>query len=85
MAAAYCAASPNHTFVDVNGDLFEDAERRRPKTALYRDDGLHFERVGYNAFLPTMRRAVEEAWGEAVGAGKVASGGDDFLPPGMRR
>ena len=85
LAAAYCAATPNHAFVDVNADLFEDAERRRPKTALYRDDGLHFEPAGYDAFLPTVRRAVEAAWGEAVGAGEVAGGGDDFLPPGMRR
>ena len=85
LAAAYCAATPNHAFVDVNADLFEDAERRRPKTALYREDGLHFEREGYDAFLPTVRRAVEAAWGEAVGAGEVAGAGDDFLPPGMRR
>lgn len=68
LARAYCAATPHHTFIDVNPALV-DADGR-PRLDLYRDDKLHFHPPAYEAFTAIIKPVLERIWREAQAAGR---------------
>ena len=53
LARAYCAATPGHTFVDVNPALVDQAGR--PRLELYVEDKLHFSEAGYDVVTSAIR------------------------------
>jgi lysophospholipase L1-like esterase len=63
---AYCAATPHHTFIDVNPALV-DADGH-PRLDLYLADKLHFHPPAYVAFTTILKPVLERVWAEANGA-----------------
>jgi lysophospholipase L1-like esterase len=63
LVRAYCAATPHHTFVDVNPALV-DADGR-PRLEFYVKDKLHFEPPAYVAFTKIIKPVLEKVWREA--------------------
>ncbi len=63
LARAYCAATPLHTFVDVNPVLV-DADGR-PRLDLYVEDKLHFQPPAYVEFTRIIKPVLERVWAEA--------------------
>lgn len=66
LVRAYCAATPHHTFVDVNPALV-DADGH-PRLDLYLADKLHFHPPAYVAFTTILKPVLERVWAEANGA-----------------
>lgn len=66
LARAYCAATPGHTFVDVNPALVDQAGR--PRLELYVEDKLHFQAPAYVEFTRIIRPVVERVWREVAAA-----------------
>lgn len=66
LARAYCAATPGHTFVDLNPALVD--ANGHPRLDLYRDDKLHFHPPAYVAFTAIIKPVLERVWRE-VGSG----------------
>jgi lysophospholipase L1-like esterase len=60
----YCAATPGHTFIDVNPALF-DAEGR-PRRELYVEDQLHLRPAAYVEFARRIRPVLEKLVSERV-------------------
>ncbi|MEI6107122.1 MAG: GDSL-type esterase/lipase family protein [Opitutae bacterium] len=60
LARAYCAATPGHTFVDVNPALVDAAGQ--PQLELYKDDKLHFHPPAYVAFTAIIKPVLEQVW-----------------------
>jgi hypothetical protein len=56
----YCAATPQHTFIDINPALF-DAEGK-PRLELYQDDKLHFRPPAYVEFAKIIKPVLERVW-----------------------
>lgn len=63
LVRVYCAATPNHTFVDVNPALVD--RDGRPRLELYADDKLHFKPPAYVAFTAIIKPVLERVWAEA--------------------
>ena len=63
LVRAHCAATPRHTFIDLNPVLV-DADGR-PRLELYRDDRLHFHPKAYEEFTRRIRPVLENVWREA--------------------
>ena len=63
LVRAYCAATPNHTFIDVNPALVD--RDGRPRLELYVDDKLHFKPPAYVAFTAIIKPVLERVWAEA--------------------
>jgi len=63
LALAYCAATPHHTYVDINPALV-DAEGR-PRLDLYKEDKLHFHLSSYDEFARIIKPVVERVWADA--------------------
>jgi lysophospholipase L1-like esterase len=63
LARAYCAATANHAFIDLNPALV-DAEGR-PRLELYQKDRLHFHAPAYAEFTKIIRPVLERIWREA--------------------
>jgi lysophospholipase L1-like esterase len=63
LVRAHCAATPRHTFIDLNPVLV-DADGR-PRLELYRDDRLHFHPKAYEEFARRIRPVLENVWREA--------------------
>lgn len=63
---AYCAATPGHTFVDVNPALVD--QDGRPRLELYVEDKLHFQAPAYVEFTRVIRPVLERVWREVEGA-----------------
>jgi lysophospholipase L1-like esterase len=59
---AYCAATPHHTFVDVNPALVDSAGH--PRLDLYLPDKLHFHPPAYEAFTAIIKPVLERVWRE---------------------
>jgi lysophospholipase L1-like esterase len=69
LVRAYCAATPDHTFIDINPALV-DADGR-PRLDLYRDDRLHFHPPAYEAFTAIIKPVLARVWAEAnAGSGR---------------
>lgn len=66
LVRAYCAATPRHTFIDLNPALVDAAGH--PRLDLYRDDKLHFHPPAYVAFTAIIKPVVERVWAEANAA-----------------
>lgn len=63
LVRAYCAATPHHTFIDVNPALI-DADGR-PRLDFYVEDKLHFEPPAYVEFTKIIKPVLEHVWREA--------------------
>lgn len=66
LVRAYCAATPHHTFVDVNPALVDPDGR--PRIELYKEDKLHFYPPAYEAFTAILKPVLEQVWAEANSA-----------------
>jgi lysophospholipase L1-like esterase len=71
LARAYCAATPGHTFIDVNPALV-DADGR-PRLELYKDDKLHFHPPAYVAFTAIIKPVLEQVWHEVQAVPEVGA------------
>jgi lysophospholipase L1-like esterase len=60
LARAYCAATPNRFFVDVNPALVDAAGH--PRLELYKEDKLHFHPPAYVEFTRIIRPVLEQVW-----------------------
>lgn len=61
LARAYCAATPNHGFIDINPALVDAAGH--PRLDLYQDDRLHFHPRTYaKVFTAVIKPVLERAW-----------------------
>ena len=60
LARAYCAATPNRFFVDVNPALVDAAGH--PRLELYKEDKLHFHPQAYVEFTRILRPVLEKVW-----------------------
>jgi lysophospholipase L1-like esterase len=67
LARAYCAATPGHTFVDINPALVD--ANGHPRLDLYRDDKLHFHPPAYVAFTAIIKPVLERVWREVETGG----------------
>ena len=63
LARAYCAATPHHTFVDLNPALVD--ANGHPRLDLYVADKLHFHPPAYVAFTAILKPVLERVWAEA--------------------
>jgi lysophospholipase L1-like esterase len=63
LVRAYCATTPQHTFVDVNPALVD--ANGHPRLDLYLADKLHFHPPAYVAFTAIIRPVLERVWAEA--------------------
>lgn len=63
LVRAYCAATPHHTFVDVNPALVD--RDGHPRLELYLADKLHFEPPAYVAFTAIIKPVLARVWAEA--------------------
>lgn len=66
LARSYCAATPGHTYVDVNPALVD--QDGRPRLDLYLEDKLHFHPPAYVEFTRIIRPVLERVWREVEGA-----------------
>jgi lysophospholipase L1-like esterase len=64
LVRAYCAATPHHTFVDLNPALVD--ANGHPRLDLYRDDKLHFHPPAYEAFAAILKPVLEKIWREVA-------------------
>jgi lysophospholipase L1-like esterase len=64
LVRAYCAATPGHSFVDVNPRLVD--ANGHPRLDLYVADKLHFHPPAYEEFKAVIRPVLEREW-RAVG------------------
>lgn len=68
LVRAYCAATPGHTFVDVNPALVD--ANGHPRLDLYLADKLHFHPPAYVAFAGIIKPVLEREWREARAGGE---------------
>lgn len=66
LVLAYCAATPHHTYVDINPALV-DADGR-PRLDLYKEDKLHFHLSSYDEFARIIKPVLHRVWAEAEAA-----------------
>lgn len=62
LVRAYCAATPHHTYVDVNPALVE--VNGHPRLELYVKDKLHFEPPAYEAFTAILKPVLTRLWAD---------------------
>ncbi len=62
LARAYCAATPQRTFIDINPALVD--AHGHPRLDLYRVDKLHFHPPAYEAFTAIIKPVLERVWRE---------------------
>ena len=68
LVRAYCAATPQHTFIDINPALV-DADGH-PRLDLYLADKLHFHPPAYVEFTKIIKPVLERVWAETQGAAR---------------
>ena len=66
LARAYCAATPGHSFVDVNPALVD--ANGRPRLELYVEDKLHFNPPAYDEFTRLIKPVLTRVWQEVEAA-----------------
>jgi lysophospholipase L1-like esterase len=62
LARAYVAATPYHTYIDINPALVD--ANGHPKLELYRADKLHFHPPAYAAFTAIIKPVLTRVWAE---------------------
>jgi lysophospholipase L1-like esterase len=62
LARAYCAATPHHTFVDLNPALVD--RNGHPRLDLYLADKLHFHPPAYVEFARIIKPVLTRVWTE---------------------
>lgn len=58
----YCAATPGHTYLDVNSRLF--GRDGQPRLELYLPDKLHFQPPAYLEFTAVIKPVITRMWAE---------------------
>jgi len=66
LALAYCAATPHHTYIDINPALVDT--EGRPRLELYKTDKLHFHPAAYDEFARIIKPVLNRVWLDANGA-----------------
>ena len=64
LARAYCAATPHHTFVDLNPALVDSSGH--PRLDLYLADKLHFHSPAYVEFTRIIKPVLTRVWAEVT-------------------
>ncbi len=64
LVRAYCAATPFHTYVDVNPALID--HNGHPRLDLYKDDKLHFHPPSYAHFTAVIKPVLQRVWNEVA-------------------
>jgi lysophospholipase L1-like esterase len=64
LARAYCAATPGHTFIDINPALVD--ANGQPRVELYRDDRLHFHPPAYVEFTRIIKPVLTDLWSQVT-------------------
>jgi len=64
LARAYCAATPHHTFVDLNPALVDP--NGHPRLDLYLADKLHFHSPAYIEFTRIIKPVLTRVWAEVT-------------------
>ena len=64
LVRAYCAATPGHTFVDVNPALVDGDGR--PRLDFYVEDKLHLRPPAYAEFTRLIKPVLARVWAEAT-------------------
>jgi lysophospholipase L1-like esterase len=67
LVRAYCAATPQHTFVDINPALYD--HDGKPRLELYRNDKLHFHPPAYVEFAAIIKPVLTRVWAEVTASG----------------
>ena len=62
LVRAYVAATPYHTFIDINPALVD--ANGHPKLELYRADKLHFHPPAYAAFTAIIKPVLTQVWAQ---------------------
>ena len=62
LVRAYCAATPHHTFIDLNPVLVD--AMGHPRLELYVADKLHFKPEAYVAFTAVIKPVLTQLWAE---------------------
>lgn len=62
LARAFCAATPGHTYIDLNPVLV--GADGRPRLELYRDDKLHYQPPAYVEFAGRIKPVLDRLWQE---------------------
>lgn len=62
LVRAYCAATPRHTFIDINPVLVDD--NGHPRLELYVADKLHFKPAAYVEFAGIIKPVLARLWAE---------------------
>ncbi len=65
LVRAYCAATPHHTFIDINPALVD--AHGHPRLELYVADKLHFQPATYLEFTKIIKPVLQRVWDEAQG------------------
>lgn len=68
LVRAYCAATPHHTFIDINPALVD--ANGHPRLELYVADKLHFQPAAYVEFTKVIKPVLQRVWTEATAVGK---------------
>lgn len=68
LVRAYCAATPHHTFIDINPALVD--ANGHPRLELYVADKLHFQPATYLEFTKIIKPVLQRVWDEAQGAAR---------------
>ncbi len=76
LVRAHCAATPRHTFIDINPALVDT--NGTPRLDLYRSDRLHFHPHAYAEFARVIRPVLERIWQQASPPADAA--GPKLLP-----
>jgi lysophospholipase L1-like esterase len=62
LVRAYCAATPRHTYIDLNPVLVD--ANGHPRLELFRDDKLHYQPPAYVEFAQRIKPVLERLWAE---------------------
>lgn len=62
LVRAYCAATPHHTFIDINPALVDASGH--PRLELYVADKLHFKPAAYVEFTNIIKPVLTRLWAE---------------------
>lgn len=65
LVRAYCAATPQHTYIDINPALVD--HNGHPRLDLYKDDKLHFHPASYAHFTRVIKPVLQTVWSDVTG------------------
>lgn len=81
LVRAYCAATPRHTFIDLNPGLVDS--EGRPRLELYQKDKLHVHPPAYVEFAAVIKPVLTRVWGEVESSAPKPSGNSFYGNKGL--